>query len=232
MFGIFQFYDETKISNECIYMKQLALIDSLIPDVAIFKESLNEDTDFIIFDYYNDSLEDLRSKIENGMYENIGIVQEDNGSGRFFHQFNNNTLVEFLKSRHHCKSLDLFMCNGYLSWKPEIDDLAETMAIEIGAATTFIGQGCWTLHNGVDVCERYMKMNHDYSHIFMSKPLTVTGLVIENKVYDKNNSATVSSYTLNGVDNGDIVTLTATFDDVNVGTSKSLTLDLSGIYGI
>ncbi len=213
-------------------MKQLALIDSLIPDVAIFKESLNEDTDFIIFDYYTDSLDDLSNKIETGMYENIGIVQEDNGSGRVFHQFDNNTLVEFLKSRHQCQSLDLFMCNGYLSWKPEIDQLAETTGIQIGAANTLIGQGCWTLHNGVDVCDRYMKVNHEYSHVFMPTTISVSQLSIQDKVYDGTNSATISSYTLNGLISGQeqYVTLIATFDDVNVGQNKSLSLDLSGQY--
>lgn len=209
-------------------MKQLALIDSLIPDVAIFKESLNHHTDAIIFDYYNDSLDDLRLKIENGMYEHIGIVQEDNGSGRFFHQFDNNTLVEFLKSRHDCHSLDLFMCNGYVSWKPEIDQLADTMGIEIGAANTLIGQGAWKLHNGVDVCERYMKDDHVYPHVFMPNLLTVSGLSIADKVYDKTDTATISSYTLNGVLTGQIVTLTARFENANVGTNKTLYLDLSG----
>ena len=209
-------------------MKQLALIDSLIPDVAIFKESLNEDTDFVIFDYYNDSLDDLCDKIEYNMYEKIGIVQEDNGSGRVFHQFDNNTLVEFLKSRHQCQSLDLFMCNGYLSWKPEIDQLAETTGIQIGAANTLIGQGYWKLHNGVDVCERYMRENHEYSHVFMPNILTVTGLSIANKTYDGTDSTTITSYTLNGILTGQYVTLLARFSDVNVGNNKTLLLDLSG----
>ena len=209
-------------------MKQLALIDSLIPDVAIFKESLNEDTDFMIFDYYADSLDDLSHKIEDGIYEKIGIVQEDNGSGRVFHQFDNNTLVEFLKSRHQCQSLDLFMCNGYLSWKPEIDQLAETTGIQIGAANTLIGQGYWKLHNGVDVCERYMRDDHVYPHVFMSNLLTISNLSIADKEYDGTDSATISSYTLNGVLAGQIVTLSARFGDVNVGKNKTLYLDLSG----
>jgi hypothetical protein len=209
-------------------MKQLALIDSLIPDVAIFKESLNEDTDFIIFDYYTDSLDDLSNKIETGMYEKIGIVQEDNGSGRVFHQFDNNTLVEFLKSRHQCQSLDFFMCNGYLSWKPEIDQLAETTGIQIGAATTLIGKGYWKLHNGVDVSERYMRDDHVYPHVFMPNLLTISNLSIADKVYDKTDTATISSYTLNGILTGQYVTLVARFVDVNVGTNKTLYLDLSG----
>lgn len=209
-------------------MKQLALIDSLIPDVETFKESLNEYTDFIIFDYHNDSLYDLYNKIESGIYENIGIVQEDNGSGRIFCQFDNNTLVEFLKSRHQCQSLDLFMCNGYLSWKSEIDQLAETTGIEIGAANTLIGQGYWTLNNGVNVCERYMRYDHVYPHVFMSNLLTISNLSIEDKVYDKTDTATISSYTLNGVLAGQIVTLTARFENENVGTNKMLYLDLSG----
>jgi len=209
-------------------MKQLALIDSLIPDVAIFKESLNEDTDFIIFDYHNDSLYDLCNKIESGIYEKIGIVQEDNGSGRVFYQFDNNTLVEFLKSRHQCQSLDLFMCNGYLSWKSEIDQLAETTGIEIGAATTKIGRGCWTLNNGVNVCERYMRYDHVYPHVFMPNLLTISNLSIADKVYDGTDSATISSYTLNGVLAGQIVTLSARFENANAGRNKTLYLDLSG----
>ena len=212
-------------------MKQLALIDSLIPDVTIFKESLNEHTDFVIFDYHNDSLDDLRNKIENDIYDKIGIVQEDNGSGRVFHQFDNNTLVEFLKSHNHCQSLDFFMCNGYLSWKPEINQLTETTGIEIGAATTLIGKGYWTLHNGVDVCERYMRGDHVYPHVFMPTLLTVSGLSIQDKEYDRTTSATISSYTLTGIIPGQeqYVTLTARFENANVGNNKTLYLDLSGI---
>jgi hypothetical protein len=210
-------------------MKQLALIDSLIPDLAIFKESLNDDTDFVIFDYYNDSLHDLCNNIETGMYEKIGIVQEDNGTGRIFHQFDNNTLVDFLKSRHHCQSLDLFMCNGYLSWKQEIDQLAELSGIKIGAANTLIGQGCWTLHNGVDVCQRYMKEYHMYPHVFMTqKPISIASIVIDDKVYDGTNSATISSYKLNDIFIRHSVSLTATFDDINAGNNKSISLKLGG----
>ena len=209
-------------------MKQLVLIDSLIPDVAIFKESLNEYTDFVIFSYNNDSLHDLSIKIESGIYENIGIVQEDSGSGRVFYHFDNNTLVEFLKSRHQCQSLDLFMCNGYLSWKSEIDQLVETTGIKIGAATTLIGKGYWKLHNGVDVCERYMRDDHVYPHVFMSNLLTLSNLSIADKQYDGTDSATISSYTLNGVLPGQIVTLTARFENANVSKNKTLYLDLSG----
>jgi hypothetical protein len=209
-------------------MKQLALIDFIIPDVEIFKESLNEDTDFVIFDYYNDSLDNLRDKIESGIYEKIGIVQEDNRSGRVFHQFDNNTLVEFLKSQYQCQSLDFFMCYGYVSWKSDFDQLSETTGIEIGAATTMIGRGCWTLNNGVNVCERYMKEDHMYQHILMPNLLTISNLSIADKVYDGTESATISSYTLNGVLPGQIVTLNARFENANASKNKTLYLDLSG----
>lgn len=69
-----------------------------------------------------------------------------------------------------------------------------------------------------------------------AKTLTITGdFDVNNKVYDGNTSTTFSSNTLSlvGVESGDVVNLTsvATFNNKNVGTGKSVTLNNSSISG-
>jgi len=60
--------------------------------------------------------------------------------------------------------------------------------------------------------------------------LTISGLTANNKPYDSNNTATISSYgTLVGVQSGDVVTLVttsavATFNNKNVGDGKTVTV--------
>ncbi|MEN9336980.1 MAG: hypothetical protein RLZZ500_1967, partial [Bacteroidota bacterium] len=65
-----------------------------------------------------------------------------------------------------------------------------------------------------------------------AKNLTVTDLVVNNKVYDGNTTATYTGGTLNGIYNTDVVNFsgTATFGTKTVGTAKpiSLTLTLNG----
>jgi YDG domain/Secretion system C-terminal sorting domain len=59
--------------------------------------------------------------------------------------------------------------------------------------------------------------------------LTISGLTAANKVYNGNNTATLTgTATLNGIANGDVVTLTgtpiATFDDAEAGSNKPVTI--------
>ncbi|MRV74978.1 filamentous hemagglutinin N-terminal domain-containing protein [Duganella sp. FT92W] len=65
-------------------------------------------------------------------------------------------------------------------------------------------------------------------------PLTVTGMTGVSRVYDAGTSATTSGGTLSGIISGDTVTkgtVTAAFDDKNVGTSKSITVSSVGLSG-
>ena len=71
-----------------------------------------------------------------------------------------------------------------------------------------------------------------------AKPLTLTGLTAENKVYDGNTDATISSYgTLTGVIGTETVGLdtgssaSAAFDNKNVGTGKSVTVSSLNLTG-
>ena len=61
------------------------------------------------------------------------------------------------------------------------------------------------------------------------KTLTVTGAIAQNKVYDGNNTATITGATLNGVVGSDVVTLTSagTFNSINVGTGIGITPNFS-----
>ena len=62
-----------------------------------------------------------------------------------------------------------------------------------------------------------------------AKPVTITGISAQNKVYDGNHTATatgIATAKVNGVLDGDTVTITAgtaTFADKNVGTAKDVT---------
>jgi|GEM_PF-2014478 len=67
-----------------------------------------------------------------------------------------------------------------------------------------------------------------------AKPLTISGAVAQNKVYDGTTAATVTGDTLLGKVTGDAVTLnlgTATFDTKYVGTGKTVTVGTSSISG-
>jgi uncharacterized protein (TIGR02145 family) len=66
------------------------------------------------------------------------------------------------------------------------------------------------------------------------KPLTVTGAIASDKVYDGTTTATITGGTLSDIVSLDAVTLTvgtATFADKNVGTGKSVTVTGSALGG-
>jgi len=71
-----------------------------------------------------------------------------------------------------------------------------------------------------------------------TKTLTITGVTVSNKVYDGNTDATIdnTNAVLSGVESGDVVNLetssaTATYDNKNVGTSKTVSTSLYSING-
>ncbi len=70
-----------------------------------------------------------------------------------------------------------------------------------------------------------------------AKTLTLTGLTANNKVYNGNTVATISSYgSLSGIETGDTVTLNSSsadpdFDDKNVDTSKTVTVQSLALAG-
>lgn len=67
------------------------------------------------------------------------------------------------------------------------------------------------------------------------RPLTITGLKAEDKVYDGNTGATVSGGTLNGIVNGDEVSAdmpaSGTFADKNAGEGKTVTVTTPALTG-
>jgi subtilisin-like proprotein convertase family protein len=73
------------------------------------------------------------------------------------------------------------------------------------------------------------------SHTISAGAKTVTGgIAANNKPYDGNTSATISSYSLTGVINSDDVSLsggTAAFDNANAGTGKTVTATGLGLSG-
>lgn len=58
------------------------------------------------------------------------------------------------------------------------------------------------------------------------KPISITGIVANNKIYDGNTSATFTGITSSGIINGDVVTYTASgsFADKNVGINKPVNI--------
>ena len=60
-----------------------------------------------------------------------------------------------------------------------------------------------------------------------AKSIAVSEIVAENKVYDGNATAQID-YSSEGILDGDDVTVTASFDDKNVGIEKTIILGLDG----
>jgi trimeric autotransporter adhesin len=118
--------------------------------------------------------------------------------------------------------------------------------IVVGDDVSFNGTGTFSQSNvgtglgvtststlgGVDASKYTLTQPTGLTGTIVIKPLTVSGAVASNKVYDGNSTATLTGATLNGIISSDVVTLTggATFLSVNVGSNiaintSSLTLD-------
>ena len=54
----------------------LVLIDNRIISYQNIIDSLTPETDYVLFDYSNDTIDDIKSRITNS-YESVGIVQHN-----------------------------------------------------------------------------------------------------------------------------------------------------------
>ncbi|MBM3427434.1 MAG: hypothetical protein FJX95_01470, partial [Bacteroidetes bacterium] len=99
-----------------------------------------------------------------------------------------------------------------------------------GSTVTIVGVGTTTITASQSGDASYSAATPvTQSLVVNAKTLTVSGAVAQNKVYDGNNTATITGATLLGVVGSDVVTLinAGTFNSVNVGTGIGITPNLS-----
>ncbi len=95
-----------------------------------------------------------------------------------------------------------------------------------GSAVTIVGAGSTTITASQVGDASYSAATPVTQTLVVNpKTLTVTGAIAQNKVYDGNNTATITGATLNGVVGSDVVNLTSagTFNSVNVGSGIAIT---------
>ena len=158
----------------------LLLIDSRIQDINIIIESLLLPTDYIIFDYNNDTLDTLQTKINNlnKKYINIGIFQENYNLNtyQFINSFENSILsnvevldpilntwntykelILYFKTALNITNIDLFGCNILINnnWKYVINTLSTNYNITIQSSNDLTGStnfdGDWILESNNEI---------------------------------------------------------------------------------
>ncbi len=118
--------------------------------------------------------------------------------------------------------------------------------LTLSAAGALFAQA--TVGTGISVNTNYSVTGTNASSYFVTQPiglmaditakeLTITGITIDNKVFDGNTNATISgTASLVGVVGGDVVTLdvsgaTASFNDASIGNAKAVTVSGYAITG-
>ena len=84
---------------------KLLLIDNRVREIDIITKSLETDVVSIIFDYENETLEGLKSKIPINQYESVGIVQDQDD----------------IPSYTLAKKMGDYDLNDYGTWTPYIE---------------------------------------------------------------------------------------------------------------
>ncbi len=98
-----------------------------------------------------------------------------------------------------------------------------------GNTITITGAGTITVTATVSANDDYNAATKNHSITVSEKLITISGIIAENKIYDKSTSATLSIpiiTTAMGLITGDTTTVTGigTFDDENVGVGKKVTI--------
>ena len=114
----------------------------------------------------------------------------------------------------------------------DLTGLATTLSP--GSTTTFIARPKYTSNHEISIISNaanYPVFSFYLQSIVSSKPVTITGIVVPNKVYDGNIEATVSGGEISEVVADDILTLnggSTSFSDKNVGDGK--VVSFSGFF--
>jgi len=160
----------------------LLLIDSRVPDSSFVVSSLSSTTQYVLFDFQNGTLDDLKDKINNlnvNVLSNVGIFQHNyNQSGYKFVVGEDGILdnvrncdkelqtwksfkefIKYLVTEKKTTYLDLLSCNIFanFNWRYVIEKLQEDHNIKINASSNKVGYtGNWILDYGaVDLTEVY-----------------------------------------------------------------------------
>jgi len=141
----------------------LVLIDTRIPDCSGVIQSLAENTEYILFDYEQDTYESLQSRI-TGIYDSVAIIQHNYEKPTF--QFLRNSsvaelysvleieppdlpswsefigFIQWLTQEHGAQYIDLLLCNVWSDpcWKHVIETI-RSRGIYIRASANITGEG-------------------------------------------------------------------------------------------
>lgn len=157
----------------------LLLVDSRVPDMASIANSVSINTKFVLFNFENGTLDDLKGAIGDECFSNVGILQHNynkssyhfiSGMNGFLDNIRNvdkeltswspfKEFLHFLVSEKNTKSLDLISCNIFsnFNWRYVIETLQVECNIKINASSNAVGySGNWILDYGVvDLTEVY-----------------------------------------------------------------------------
>jgi len=146
----------------------LLLVDSRVESYQQIIQSLNSVTECVLFDFKNDTLETLLSKINNSSYESVGLLQHNYNLPTFQMlkkmnacNLNNNNdfsswdefkdFIVLLKNQKQIQNFDMIACALYSNskWKSVLDYLENNTGVNIRASidntgTAILG-GNWFL---------------------------------------------------------------------------------------
>jgi len=177
-------------------INNLLLIDNRIPDIEIIINSLNNNTDYIIFNF-NDSIEGIKNSIIYKMknYNSIGLLQHNYNYDNFYIVSSDSAIIKnvetvdksltswnnikefllYLKQNHNYEYFDFIACSIYSNsdWKYIIDKLEIDLNINIRASTDITGSvypSNWYLEtDNIDLKDVYFTDNIlNYHHILLS----------------------------------------------------------------
>ena len=151
---------------------KLLLIDNRVRSIEYITRSLEEDVDFIIFDYETETPDSLKSKIQIKPYESVGIVQDQDNIPSYnlmksmgeydLNDYSTWTtykeLVEWFTNLG-IKFWDLIECNIDETWQPVISSLQTEFNIIIRSSSKKLGNtdlgDNWAFDNGTSLIGIY-----------------------------------------------------------------------------
>jgi len=154
-------------------MTKLLLIDNRVRSIEYITRSLEEEVDFIIFDYEKETVESLTSQIHIKPYETIGIVQDQDNIPSYtlakpmgdydLNDYSTWTtyreLLGWCVSNLGIKYWDLIECNIDDTWQPVISSLQTEFSITIRSSSKQLGNTTagdnWVFDDGTSLIGIY-----------------------------------------------------------------------------
>jgi len=162
---------------------KLLLIDNRVRSIEYITRSLEEDVDFIIFDYETETVESLTSKILIKVYDSIGIVQDQDNIPSYtlakpmgdydLNDYSTWTtykeLIAWCVSNLGTRFWDLIECNIDETWQPVISSLQSEFNIMIRSSSKQLGNtdlgDNWVFDDGTSLIGIYFTSAiNDYPH--------------------------------------------------------------------